>query len=914
MKDLFLLVKEKLGKAYQDLTFLLECLKEVLRENNATDLANHIPWINAFENKTEFSKQDMQLYSIVFQLLNLVEVNHAVQVRRKIENEKGLSSINGLWGQNLLSLKDLAISPEIIAQKLGQINIEPVLTAHPTEAKRGTVLEHHRELYLLLVQLENQMYTDIERKEIRNQIKLALERLWRTGEIFLEKPDVPSELNNIMHYLVNVFPDVIPYLDKRLQQAWEEVGFDKKLLQNTNHYPKITFGNWVGGDRDGHPLVTAEVTKNTLDSLRLNAFVVIRRQLIKLLKNLSFAFDYQNVNIELKKRIDILRTELGEEGEEAFERNEKEVFRQFVNLILHKLPVNIERQHATALLDKISAYKNHFELIDDLFLLQNALIIYGAKAVAFDEVHDTIRLVQCFGFYLAKLDIRQNSKFHDTAIAQLMNACSLAGDSFLTWNETQRLEFFNQELQTIRPFTHPKTNLAHEAKTVIDAHKVVAEYIDKNDIFGIGSLIVSMTHRTSDLLAVYILGRESNLTTLSEEGIICKIPVVPLFETIEDLEKSADILELFLSHPITQRSLIYQQKKYNNPSLIQQVMIGYSDSNKDGGILASQWNLYHTQEKLAKIGEKFNVKIMFFHGKGGTISRGAGPTHSFVYALPAHTINGNFRLTEQGETIAQKYANKVNAAYNLELLVASVAGKTIANEKTPHIPYPLENIVSEMSKNSVDFYTKLIHHPDFIHFFSQATPIDAIEQSKIGSRPARRTGKRSLEDLRAIPWVFSWSQSRYNMTSWYGIGSTLEKLMLEQPENFEIFKQNALKDRFLRYILTNIDTSLAATDEIVMVKYASMVVDESIKKNILSMFIDELHKTQKMLSIIFEKPFSERRNQHYYSTLLRASVMNEMHASQVALLQNWRKNPNDENLLGILLLINAIAGGMQHTG
>ncbi len=914
MNNLFLEVKEKLGKAYQDLTFLLECLKEVFIENNAPTLAKSIPWINENANQNNFSTENSQLYSIVFQLLNLVEVNHAVQVRRKLENEKGLSAINGLWGQNLLFLKNLEISPENIAQKLGNINIEPVLTAHPTEAKRSIVLEHHRELYLLLVQLENQMYTDIERKEIRNQIKLALERLWRTGEIFLEKPDVPSELNNIMHYLVNVFPDVIPYLDKRLQQAWEEIGFDKKLLQNANNYPKITFGNWVGGDRDGHPLVTAEVTKNTLQTLRLNAFVVIRRQLLKLLKNLSFAFDYKNAPVYFKNRIDFLRNELGEEGNEAFIRNEKEVFRQFVNLILHKLPINVERQHAIGLIDKEFAYKNHYELVEDLFLLQNALIEYGAKAIAFDEIHDSIRLVQCFGFHLAKLDIRQNSKFHNIAISQLLNACSLDGEAFLTWNEDKKLEFFNQELKTIRPFTHPKTDLAQEAKTVIDCHKIVAEYIDKNDIFGIGSLIVSMTHHTSDLLAMYILGRESGLTTQTDEGIICKIPVVPLFETIEDLEQSPAILEAFLSHPITQKSLFYQQKKYNTAFPIQQIMIGYSDSNKDGGILASQWNLYHTQGKLAKIGEKFGVKIMFFHGKGGTISRGAGPTHSFVYALPPHTINGNFRLTEQGETIAQKYANKVNAAYNLELLVASVAGKTIANEKTPQIPYPLENIVSEMSKNSLTFYTNLIKNPDFIHFFSQATPIDAIEQSKIGSRPARRTGKRSLEDLRAIPWVFSWSQSRYNMTSWYGIGSTLEKLMLEQPENFEIFKKNALEDRFLKYVLTNIDTSLAATDEIIMRKYASMVADEKIRENILGMFVNELHKTQKMLSIIFEKPFSERRTQHYYSTLLRAGVMADMHEAQVNLLQNWRKNTNDENLLGILLLINAIAGGMQHTG
>lgn len=922
---IFTLVKEKLGKPYQDLHFLLECLREVLVENEAHILAKKIPFLNEEPNLNEINltRQDIQLYSLTFQLLNLVEVNNAVQIRRKIENEKGLATINGLWGQNLQILKNKGLSQETIAKYLGEILVEPVLTAHPTEAKRSTVLDHHREIYLLLVKLENQMYTEIERKEIRKEIKLAIERLWRTGEIFLNKPDVSSELKNIIHYLVNVFPEVIPYLDRRLQQAWQEMNFDKTILQNFSTYPKIKFGNWVGGDRDGHPLVTAEVTKNTLQTLRLNAFVVIRRQLLKLVHHLSFMHRYQQASPELKNRIDHLKKELGQEGEEAFLRNQNEVFRQFINLLLHKLPVHVQREHATSLAEKPNAYRNHYELLEDLKILQNALVFYGAKSIAFNEVHDVIRIVDCFGFHLAKLDIRQNSRFHNMAISQLMNACSMNGEDFLKWNEAQRIDFFEKELQTIRPFAHPKTILPTEADAVISSHKVIAEHIEKHDVFGIGSFIVSMTHNVSDLLAVYVLGKESNLTTLTEEGIVCKVHVVPLFETIKDLEKAPEILQKFLSNPFTQRSLKYQQKLYRLPHMTQQVMIGYSDSNKDGGILASQTSLYEAQEKMTKIAESMNIKIMFFHGKGGTISRGAGPTHSFIYALPPTSVNGNIRLTEQGETIAQKYANKVNAAYNLELLVASSANVSILqkNNKNENTPQELFEIFEELRKNSYEFYTKLIYDKDFITFFSQATPIDAIEQSKIGSRPARRTGKRSLEDLRAIPWVFAWSQSRYNMTSWYGIGSTLEKMLHENPQQFTKLKNYIAQNNFFRYVFTNIDTSIASTDEKIMIKYASLVENEEIRNHFLGLFLAEFEKTKKMLQLIFEKNFEERRQQHYYSTILRASVMNEMHFFQVELLKKWRNqkqnNQNqeaEETLLTILVLINAIAGAIQHTG
>ncbi|MBX2843858.1 MAG: phosphoenolpyruvate carboxylase, partial [Flammeovirgaceae bacterium] len=382
--DTLTIVKEKLGKPYEDLEFLLGCFKEVLMESGENNLASFIPWINQQDDfkPEQLTEKHVQVYSIAFQLLNMVEVNGAVQNRREIENAS-MSKVNGLWAQNLKMLKEKGIPAKEIADHLGDIRVEPVLTAHPTEAKRATVLEHHRILYLLLVRKENSMYTEIEQLEIRKEIKLAVDRLWRTGEIFVEKPDVPSELRNVLHYMINVFPEVIPILDKRLGQAWQREGLDSELLSDTGKFPKITFGNWVGGDRDGHPLVTSDVTKETLVQLKLNAFVLIRRSLLQLIKKLSFSLHFNFANYELRKRIEDMEIELGDIGDQAFHRNDGEVFRQFVNLMLNKLPLDVKRNHATEIQEKQGSYKLAHELVDDLKVLQTALVDYGAKSIAY---------------------------------------------------------------------------------------------------------------------------------------------------------------------------------------------------------------------------------------------------------------------------------------------------------------------------------------------------------------------------------------------------------------------------------------------------------------------------------------------------------------------------------------------------
>lgn len=921
MKSTLKLLQETLGKPYEDLEFLLVALKEILIENGEEEMANQIPWIKYIpELETqELTEKHIQLYSLVFQLVNMVEINGAVQNRRQLE-DKDLSSVNGLWANNFKKLKDQGIGEKDIAVRLKDIRVEPVLTAHPTEAKRATVLEHHRELYLLLVQRENSMYTGKEKENIRHNIKQTLYRLWKTGEIFLEKPDVPSELRNIMHYLINVFPEVIPVLDRRMLQAWEDMGFDRQTIYDLEAWPKVSFGDWVGGDRDGHPLVTDEVTAETLKTLRLNAIVVIRRKLIDLVKHLSFTASSDSVDTELKERLFDLKNELGARGEEAYSRNRGEAFRQFINMVVTKLPVDTKRGHATEIMEYPGCYVNSKQLLIDLKLLQKAMLSYGAKTIAQDDVHATIRAVETFGFYLARVDVRQNSAFHDKAIQQLLEAAGFEKTDFGNWSEEERVAFLNEELKSNRPFTHQNTKLGPNAEAVVNCLRVLESHIAKYDTDGLGSLIVSMTRSVSDLLAVYILAREAGLNIQTEEGLVCRLPVVPLLETIEDLENGPDIMKGFLSHPFTQRSIKYIQEKEETPMPVQQIMVGYSDSNKDGGIMASQWNLFKAQSRLYETGKQFDVKIRFFHGKGGSISRGAGPTHYFISALPHSTIAGDLRLTEQGETIAQKYANKVNAEYNIELLVASTAAKAVNSHYTERKPHPQADVLQKLADRSKSHYEALMHEEGFIPFFRQATPIDAIETSKIGSRPAKRTGANSLEDLRAIPWVFSWSQSRFNMTSWYGIGSALNDLKKESAEQYAEFKKALKHDPFIRYVLTNVDTSLAATDENIIKHYISLVKEDDIREKFSKMFLDELQLTRDMLMDLLEQGIEERRKNHFYSNQLRTSLMETLHKEQVMLLGKWReqKANNDpeaeKTQVQLMLSINGIASAMRNTG
>jgi phosphoenolpyruvate carboxylase len=399
-----------------------------------------------------------------------------------------------------------------------------------------------------------------------------------------------------------------------------------------------------------------------------------------------------------------------------------------------------------------------------------------------------------------------------------------------------------------------------------------------------------------------------------------------LFETLDDLERSPGLIDRFLAHPVTQRSLrFHQQDRAQVLSLpheqpFQQVMVGYSDSNKDCGIVASQWALHRAQDLLSQAGKDHGTKIRFFHGRGGTISRGAGPTHRFLGALPAGSIQGDLRLTEQGETIAQKFSILDTATYNLEILLAGVTGFSLLDQKSHGQPEALNAVGEVLAAASRDKYVSLIQAEDFMTFYSQATPIDALETSSIGSRPSRRTGRRTLEDLRAIPWVFSWNQCRYYLPGWFGVGSGLETLLGRNLLPLADLRTLLKSTPLMYYLLTNVETNLASCDHDIMREYADLVTDDTIRERLFGVISGEFEKTKAMMSEIFGGSLESRRPRMIKTLALRANALKVLHRQQIGLLKRWRAAraeglPEAESLHPkVLLSVNAIASGLRTTG
>ncbi len=908
------------NKMDEDLKFLMECFGEVLVDLGHQDMAELLPWVGKPLPNAEGGNLPPQIglaYSVAFQLLNMVEENAAASMRDLREKSEGLEAEQGLWGRELKRLKAAGFTAEQIAETMKTVRVEPVLTAHPTEAKRLAVLDQHRTLFALMERLDHERVTPSQKLSLREQVKATLERLWRTGEILLAKPTLADERRNVMYYLRDVFPAVVSRMDERLHAAWLASELPASALRD--HLPHVGFGNWVGGDRDGHPGVTAQVTAETLERLRINAVTVLQRQLTQLLEKLSLTSWVQPPPESLKNAIEGMIQILGDRGRSIAAVNSEEPWRQFLNLIVARLPQRAASEQTAQAYATGQWYRTPDQLRADLVVLRDSLTEVGARRLAELDVEPVIRAVDVFGFHLAHLDVRQNSEFHDKAMSQLMCAAGLDGADFAEWSEQERLRFLDKELHSPRPFLHPSVSAGPEANAVLNCYRVLAAHNEQFGSGGLGALIVSMTRKLSDLLVVYVLAREAGLTRYLPEGLACVLPVVPLFETIGDLERSPNILRFFLDHPVTIRSLRMQAER--GQPLVQQVMVGYSDSNKDAGILSSQWALQKGQFALADVGREREVHIRFFHGRGGTISRGAGPTHRFLEALPQGSLSGDIRLTEQGETIAQKFGHLDTATYNLELLVAGVTGVTMQHQHHPHDGNPLGPVVEKLAGFSQKAYRVLLDDPSFMTFYRQATPIDALEHSRIGSRPSRRTGQGTLADLRAIPWVFSWNQARFYVPGWFGVGSALHELEQTDPAGFQSLSDGIKSWPFLHYVFTNIESSIASTDLGLMTAYAALVEDKVIHERLFGLIKTEHELTRTMLEKMRGSSMTSRRPRMLKTLQMRAEALHVLHVQEIDLLKRWRElrkngqeSEADKMLPDLLLSINAIASGLRTTG
>lgn len=899
-------IESPFQKITDDRHFIIDCYTEMLRRINESEI---IPLID--RDPQDFSVTDhgnisvekvIQSLSIYFQLMTLVEENAATQYRRKMRNQESITSIRGSWAEAFRIWKDQGVDEDEMLKAISQVNVIPVLTAHPTEAKRVTVIEIHRELYLLLVKKENVSLSKLEQIEIKEKIINLLERWWRTGEIYLEKPDIRDERANTIYYLSKVFPVALEKSDQQLKSSWIEMGLNPHKIKNPDFFPKISFGSWVGGDRDGHPFVTPGITQETLLLHRKKALSLIKLQLKTLASKLSVSAISNPVPFFLSEMIEKKSTALGKLGEKAVRRNPYEPWRQYVSLILLQLENTISEKNT----DANAHYRSSKALAEDLKFLRTVLAENGLRGLSEDLLFPVERAVQCFGFHLAKLDIRQNSAFHDKAISQILKSNGEKDHDFENWDEEKRVSYLNSVLESHALITDITVSYGTEADNVLDCYRAVRHHINQYGSEGIGSFIVSMTRNLSDLLVVYLLMRETQLLNTN-------ISVVPLLETIEDLLNGPKILDNFLRHPIT-------KQRQSTISHKQEVMLGYSDSNKDGGTIASKWNLFKAENELSAVGRKNKVDVFFFHGTGGTISRGGGKYHRFLESMPTNTVNGTIKITVQGESVAQQFGNPLTATYNLNALTSGVAKQTIRSQMSASDEtYPHETM-EFLAQKSFEHYRNLIETPGFINFYSQVTCIDVLEKSKIGSRPARRTGTRTLNDLRAIPWVFSWNLSRITITGWYGLGEALKILKAEKPEAHSQLKK-AIKDwTFFKFLMIQTETNLILSNTEIMELYAQLDDNSEERALFMKKILTDYNNGLTMIEELFGESSASRRKGQYDNLEWRDRKLKILHKLHREYLKEWR-NIDDENsiekdkmLTKLLSLINSLSSGLKNTG
>ena len=896
-----------------DLKFLMGAFADTLRKLGEPALAERLPWAGGSTGQVDVTDRKLgQAYSIAFQLLNIVEERTASRVRRLREKQPGAASEKGLWSDNIKKMSAAGLTEAEMLDVLHHVLVEPVLTAHPTESKRETARERHREIYSLMNRHENADYTPREQSRVQRQLEVQLEGLWRTGEIHVTRPTIEAELQNALYYLREIFPETLSRAHIHLREAWEAEGYNGASLDNLP--PLVKFGTWIGGDRDGHPFVSADVTRSALKALRTNALRVQRRALEALAHQVPLSQLFQPVPAALTAMNERLAAELqGQPGVDVtyiLERNREEPWRAATYLMRAKVLLAIEHPDSTA------AYREPKNLTDDLSVLADALESVGAGAMVRELIVPFRRQIAAFGFHSAALDIRQNSAFHEKALAQLLATAGVAdGADFANWSTEKKRTFLEKELRSPRPFLAPGMSAGPEADTVIECHRVLAEHRARHGTAGLGALIVSMTRSVEDLFSVYLLAREAGLAEWTDGGLLCPLSVTPLFETMADLEAGPGIVKEFLAHPVTQRSV----NAAGTPSL--QMMVGYSDSNKDCGIFASQWALHRAQSELAQVTLEHGAQPVFFHGRGGTVGRGAGPTHFFMEALPAGSLRGRLRMTEQGETIAQKYAHLASSVYNIEVLMASASSATARHLRAaPHCDI-VAPVLDRVAQWSHEAYSALLHEPDFMKFYRAATPIDALENARIGSRPARRSGQATLEDLRAIPWVFSWTQSRFYLPGWFGAGSALKRLENEDPVAHAHLIAHLPTHSFLRYVMANIESSLVSANEEWMCRYAGLVAEKEIRDRFLQLILDEFHRTQAALTKLTAGAFEGRRPRLAFTLAIREQPLTVLHAQQLALLRRWREclaagdTESAESIIPDLLVsINAVASGLRTTG
>ncbi|RSJ59229.1 Phosphoenolpyruvate carboxylase [Streptococcus gordonii] len=902
------------------------------------DLAVHSKYQELKEIVEELTTEEMVYISRYFSILPLlINISEDVDLAYEINHQ---NNIDQDYLGKLSTTIDLISTRENAKEILENLNVVPVLTAHPTQVQRKTMLDLTNHIHTLLRQHRDVKAGLVNEKKWLGNLRRYIELMMQTDMIRDKKLKVTNEITNVMEYYNSSFLQAITNFMVEYKRLAEERG-----IKLDNPKP-ITMGMWIGGDRDGNPFVTAETLKlsATLQSeVILNYYIdkvyTLYRtfslstnlsetsQAVAEMAALSTDKSVYRENEPYRRAFHYIQSKLiqtllylkegnfSNEGQRLTDRAEKTLSAKTTPSLSNKgreiIPNYIQSRISETLTElkkeETPSYKTAKEFKEDLQVIYDSLIEHHGEALVTGDLTELLQAVDVFGFFLASIDMRQDSSVHEACVAELLASANIVKD-YSSLSEEEKCQVLLKQLledPRILSATHePKSELLQKEleifKTARQLKDALGEEVIKQNI-------ISHSTSVSDLLELAIMLKEVGL--IDENGT--RVQIVPLFETIEDLDNSCETMEKYLSLPIAQK-WIASKNNY------QEIMLGYSDSNKDGGYLSSCWTLYKAQQQLTAIGDKFGVKITFFHGRGGTVGRGGGPTYEAITSQPLRSINDRIRLTEQGEVIGNKYGNKDAAYYNLEMLVSAAINRMVTHKKSDaHTSNKYERIMDQVVERSYQIYRDLVFGDErFYDYFFESSPIKAISSFNIGSRPAARKTITEIGGLRAIPWVFSWSQSRVMFPGWYGVGSSFKEFIDQDPENNLAFLQLMYKRwPFFKSLLSNVDMVLSKSNMNIAFEYAQLCEDQNVR-DIFNIILDEWQLTKNVILEIEGHDELLAENTYLRDSLdYRMPYFNVLNYIQLELIKRQRNGqltPDQEKLIHIT--INGIATGLRNSG
>ena len=858
----------------------------------------------------------VRAFNIYFSLVNIAEESYFHQQRRNQVHHGG-QLWPGSFDATLRELREKNITPEQLQSLLDQLAYIPVITAHPTEAKRRTIMDALRRIFVTNQKLNDTRLNKAERDEIIEELESQIQLLWKTDEVRSTRPRVEDEIAYGLAYFNECLFEAVPQTYRYFERSMARVCGD-----NAVSVPSfLRFGSWIGGDRDGNPNVKPETTAMALRKQSHTVLLEYLRRIPPLINLLTHSDKLCTPSAALTES---LQRDNAAYAEFAFHdkpmRFEHEPYRRKLAIMRYRLEHNLiavkNRLQARDLREGTHLehrYDDEQQFLDDLRLIFDSLVGHGDERIANSALKDLIRLVETFGFFCLQLDVRQESTRHSEAVAELFRQ---RGEDYLALDEDGRMLLLEQAIRDPAGLDPDDPGLSEPTRETLDVFGVMAAMREEISEKAFGSYVISMTHEASHVMEVMLLARLNGLAHIDERRVESHIAISPLFETIEDLEHIEPVMERLLKNPT------YSALLAANGNL-QEVMLGYSDSCKDGGILASGWNLYEAQKRVTRLTNAHGVKCRLFHGRGGTIGRGGGPTHEAILAQPEGTVHGQIKFTEQGEVLSSKYSNQETAVYELTMGITGLI-KASSNLVQPGAPERRDYlaVMDELAATGERVYRQLTDEtPGFLDYFYEATPVTEIGLLNIGSRPShRKKGDRAKTSVRAIAWVFGWAQSRHTLPAWYGIGSAIEQWRGNDPVRLAKLQQMYEEWPFFRALLSNTQMALFKADPDIAHEYAGLCVNKETGERIYSAFREEFFRTvNQVLNVSGNQRLLGETPRLELSLSRRNPYLDPLNHIQLTLLRRYRDEslPQEERekwLDPLLRSINAIAAGMRNTG